>query len=134
MTFPAPPRPRSNLIRVTLPFPPSANRYWRTTRDGRTYVSAEAKQFKTHVALLCSRCRPLEGDVRLTLAFFRPAKRGDLSNRIKILEDALIGFAYADDKQVAHIDAERFEDKANPRVEVMVEPYGVCVAATGGTE
>lgn len=111
-------------VRLTLPYPPSANRYWRTTRQGRTYVSPDAKAYKRAVA---DRARaalvgpPLAGEVALTLAVFRPRKAGDLSNRIKVLEDALIGIAYRDDAQVRRIVAERFDDKRAPRVEVLVE-------------
>lgn len=110
-------------MKVTLPYPPSANRYWRHGR-GRTYVSEEAQEYRQAAKLraLTAGMRPLDGPVVLHVTVFRPQKRGDLSNRIKVLEDALIGVAYADDDQVAEIHALRLEDKANPRVEVRVEP------------
>jgi crossover junction endodeoxyribonuclease RusA len=107
-------------VTVTLPYPPSANRYWRTTRDGRTYVSAEAKQYKKDVAKVAGRAN-LTGELRLTMFVYRPRKTGDLSNRIKVLEDALQGVLFNDDKQISEIYAVRLDDKQNPRVEVTVE-------------
>jgi Holliday junction resolvase RusA-like endonuclease len=111
-------------VTLTLPYPPSANLYWRKTRNGGLYVSPEAKSYKKVVWLIGMKAgaRPLTGDVTLGLRVYRPQKSGDLSNRIKVLEDALIGVAFEDDKQVAELHAARFDDAANPRVEVWVEP------------
>lgn len=107
---------------ITLPFPISANRYWRSYR-GRVVVSAEATTYKTAVRWCCIEQgvqEPLTGDVALTLDFYRPTKRVDLDNMQKILLDAIQGFAYLDDKQIIEIHARRFDDRANPRVEVCV--------------
>lgn len=107
------------MITLSLPYPPSANRYWRNFR-GRMVISPEAKGYKTAVQLIAKRAgvRLLTGEVALILRVYRPRKAGDLSNRIKVLEDALQGVAFHDDSQVVAIEAERFDDKANPRVEV----------------
>lgn len=107
-------------IHLSLPYPPSANRYWRSFR-GTTVVSSEAKQYKRDVALLAGGTEPFEGDVILCLDVYRARKAGDLSNRIKVLEDALQGIAYIDDKQVVEIHARRFDDARNPRVEVTIK-------------
>lgn len=107
--------------KLTLPYPPSANKYWRMWK-GRILVSAEARQYKLDIATLAriAGLRPLDVPVILSLDIYRPAKRGDLSNRIKILEDALQGVAYDDDSQIVEITARRFEDKKEPRVEVTI--------------
>jgi Holliday junction resolvase RusA-like endonuclease len=55
------------------------------------------------------------------LVVYRPRKAGDLSNRIKVLEDALNGIAWIDDKQIVEIHARREDDASNPRVEVRIE-------------
>lgn len=109
-------------ITLTLPYPPSANRYWRQGKNGRVYVSPEAESYKNEVFWLCVKqsLHPFDGDVKLTLDFYRPRKSGDLSNRIKVLEDALQNNAYHDDKQVVEIHARRFDDKRRPRVEVEI--------------
>lgn len=110
-------------MRLTLPYPPSANRYWRSFR-GRTVVSAEARNYKREVAKACKAAglvEPLSGEVALSVTVYRPILRGDLGNRLKVLEDALNGFAWHDDEQVARIHMERHLDRAEPRVEVEVQ-------------
>ena len=110
-------------IRLTLPPPISANRYWRTFRN-RTVVSAEAKTYKTAVGWIARAAidEPLTGDVAVTLPVYRKAKRGDLDNYNKVLLDSLSGIAYTDDSQVTELHAYRFDDKHNPRVEVEITP------------
>lgn len=121
-------------MRLTLPYPPSANRYWRIDRRGFTYVSPEAKRYKAKVRWLgiAAKARPLEGPVVMRLAVYRPRRVGDLSNRIKVLEDSLCGVAFDDDEQVVEIYAIRLEDRANPRVEVTVEPANASQIAGNG--
>jgi Holliday junction resolvase RusA-like endonuclease len=104
-----------------LPYPPSANRYWRTDRGGKPHLSDEAKLYKLISADL-ARGTPISGDVKLVAHVFRPQKSGDLSNRIKVLEDVLRGIAYVDDKQTAVIEFHRWDDARNPRVQVDVLP------------
>lgn len=111
------------MIHLTLPYPPSANRLWR--RQGRHMVlSQEARDYKAEVAALAvmSVCEPLDGDIEITLHVYRPRKSGDLSNRIKVLEDSLQGYAYVNDSQIVVIHAYRHDDKINPRVEVTITP------------
>lgn len=107
-------------VEITLPWPPSANRYWRIFR-GRAVKSADATAYKKAVAEVCDGMTECFGDVIIRLDFFRPRKSGDLDNRIKILLDAMQGTAYKDDKQIVEIHARRFDDKANPRVEVRIQ-------------
>lgn len=120
-------------MRLTLPYPPSANRYWRTNQHGHNYVSPEAKRYKEGVRLRAHMARlgkPLACPVVLTVVVYRPQKSGDLSNRIKVLEDALNGIAFVDDSQVVEIHARREDDKTNPRVEVQVEAAAVAKEKT----
>lgn len=109
------------MIRLSLPYPPSANRYWRNFR-GRVVVSEEAEVFKRRVADLCEHAGivPVEGRVGITLDVFRPRKSGDLDNSIKVCLDAIQGWAYLNDNQVVTLIAHREDDKTNPRVEVQV--------------
>jgi crossover junction endodeoxyribonuclease RusA len=106
---------------ITLPMPPSANRYWRSCR-GRVFVSAEAKAYKALAAQMArdAGMKPLVGDVVFTVKVYRPQKSGDLGNRLKVLEDALEGVAYLNDKQITEQHAYRFDDRSNPRVEVTI--------------
>lgn len=115
--------PGGDRMKITLPPPISANRYWRHFR-GRMVVSAEAKLYKQQVAWIAKAAGAelLTGDVSVTMRVYRPAKRMDLDNAAKILLDSLNGIAYTDDSQIVRILAERYDDKHNPRVEVEVTP------------
>jgi crossover junction endodeoxyribonuclease RusA len=111
------------LTALVLPFPPSANRYWRSVPGRGVLLSAEARRYKEDAGMvaLAAGVRPVDGPVALTVTLYRPAKRGDLDNRIKVLLDALGGgIAYRDDSQVVELHAYRLDDKDHPRVEVQV--------------
>jgi Holliday junction resolvase RusA-like endonuclease len=84
--------------------------------------SREATEYKEQVGWLCAaeKLAPLQDDVCVSLDFYRPAKRGDLDNLLKVTLDSLIGWAYEDDKQVAEIHVMRHEDKDDPRVEISI--------------
>lgn len=142
------------MIRLTLPFPPSANRYWRTTVRGSfvsTYVSAEAKDFKEQVGWVCKAAgirEPIAGRVRITVELYparpqdwarRVKKLGaawddsvrciDLDNANKVLLDALKGVAIVDDGwPVRSLHCDRMEpDEHDARVVVCIEPLGAQV-------
>ncbi len=120
MTCPAP-------TRLVLPYPPSTNRYWRIFR-GHAVRSAEATAYKAavHHACLAARVRSLVGPVALEVRLYRPRKAGDLDNRLKVLLDSLQGHLYADDAQVVELHAYRQDDKAEPRVEVVLWAAGTA--------
>lgn len=106
---------------LKLPYPPSANRYWRHNR-GIIHRSSEAKAFMDRAAILARAAGMpmLRGDVRIVLDVYRPARRGDLDNSLKVLIDSLRGICYADDKQIIAIEARRHDDPTDPRVMVQV--------------
>lgn len=134
------------MIRLTLQYPPSANRYWRHTAPrGRvmSFLSAEAKAYKDDVAWRARLAKivPITGRVALTVRLFphRPKdwlKRQrkdpetwddtvqciDLGNCEKVLSDALNGVAWLDDSQHRRIVLERMPpDENGARVEVEIE-------------
>lgn len=112
-------------VSIVLPYPVSANRYWRSFAvGGRAIVtlSPEAKAFKQEVQWLAANAgvrKPLTGRIDLQVQLYpkRPldfAKRCrkdpdgwedgilcmDLGNCEKVLCDALNGIAWVDDKQI----------------------------------
>lgn len=108
-------------MKFVLPYPPSSNRYWRVWR-GRAVKSSEARAYQAQVRLMnVGHSGVLASAVVVTCFVFRPAKRGDLDNTLKVMLDALKGIAFIDDKQVVELHAKRFDDKNNPRAEVWVE-------------
>lgn len=133
------------MIIVTLPWPVSANVYWRTRvvkGVAMTYVSAEAKAFKADVATVLSRAgveSPYLGRVAIGLTLYphrpqdwqkRMRKLGeawddgvrsiDLDNAIKVTLDAMKGIAFEDDAWVRKIVAERAEPDGQARVVVTI--------------
>lgn len=142
-------------ICLTLPYPISANRYWRSfVPRGHTRaivtLSDEAKAYKTEVQWLCRQAgvrRPITGRVCIEVRLYpnRPqdwAKRAakdpagwddtvqclDLDNANKVLLDSLKGVAIDDDKWVRRIVSERMEPDAGPaRVVVTITPLAPVV-------
>ena len=109
--------------RLSLPLPPSANVYWRWTKTG-VYVSAKAKHYKEMIYWLAKEAQigePLTGAVAVTITVYRPQRRGDLDNRLKVLIDALRGIAYEDDSQIVELHAYQKEAPNNGSVEVEVK-------------
>lgn len=132
-------------IRLILPYPVSANRYWRTRAVkgvAMTYVSSEAKAYKSQVAIvakLAGIIQPMQGRVAVSYILYpkRPldwVKRAtkqpndwddtvaclDLDNAQKVLLDSLKGVVFEDDKWVRQIDAIRAEPDGEARIVVMV--------------
>lgn len=106
-----------------LPYPPSANRYWRKWRN-RMVKSNEARGYQEYAGWTAKAAGAHlhAGAVGLSLRIYRPQRRRDLDNCIKVLVDALQGVSYNNDNQVREIHAYLEDDKAAPRVEVEVQP------------
>ena len=127
MTPPSP--PSLTWGPVTLPVPPSANRYWRSWR-GRVVRSAEAEAYCYAVGLMTRRYRGTEWPTRgaavaVAVRWVRAKAAGDLDNRLKVLLDALQGVLYWDDGQVAELHAYRDDsDRHHPRVDVVAWRVG----------
>lgn len=133
----------STPSRLRLPLPPSANDYWtigRRRKKGRRRKNAclvltkEARRYKASVLLRgkIAGAKPVSGPVELRLVVHFRDRRSDLSNRIKVLEDALQGVSYLNDKQVHRLVAERGEDCETPFVEVEVAAYNQANDSKGG--
>lgn len=109
-------------LRLTMPYPPSANEYWKPAPGLGLVPSRKALAYKKRVrALLAATTRPLRGQVVLSGTVYRPLRSGDLGNRLKVLEDALNGIAFLDDSQICayrNFEFAPWTDKGNPRVEL----------------
>lgn len=135
------------MITLTLPYPVSANVYWRSfvpRGHSRSIVtlSDEAKAYKATVGKLVRAAgirAPLAGRVAISVQLFsaRPqdwARRArkdptawdddvrciDLDNANKVLLDSLKGLAIEDDKWVRKLWSERMEPDGEARVVVTI--------------
>ena len=136
-------------IVLTLPWPISANRYWRTYmpkgfKAPVTAVSTEAKEYKRAVGLIARVAgirAPIAGRVSVHLQLYpkRPkdaARRAtkdpmgwdetvqclDLDNARKVVYDALKGIVFEDDALIFRDSGERMEPDGEARVVVTIEP------------
>ena len=139
--------PEAQEITLVLPWPVSANRYWRSFvprghQRAIVTLSDEAKAYKQEVGWLAKAAgvrKPIPGRVSVDVRLYplRPAdwaKRAakdpagwddtvrciDLDNARKVLYDALKGVAFEDDKWVRRDSAERMEPDGEARVVVTV--------------
>lgn len=144
------------MIVLTLPYPISANVYWRSmVRFNRaiTYVSPEAKDFKQkvqHIAHAAGIRTPITGRVELGVQLYpqrpldwaRRAKRNphgwdddvrciDLDNANKVLLDSVKGIVIEDDKWVRKISSERMEPDGEARVVLYVRQLAAPATMQG---
>ena len=121
------------MIHLDLPQPPSVN-YAKVSARGangrsRMILSRQARDYLQSArqrALIQMRQQGYriirDGDVEMHVYWLRATKRGDLTNRIKLLEDALNGVAYTDDRQIAASHQYRIDGLRRGRVLVTVAP------------
>jgi len=103
------------MVRLKLPYPVSANRYWRIWRN-KAVRSREAAAYKETVRRIAQEAgvMPSEGSVAVCLRLIPKANKDgsanktviDLDNALKVTLDALQGIIYENDKQVRRIVAE----------------------------
>lgn len=140
------------MIELTLPYPLSANRYWRSfvpRGHARAIVtlSDEAKAYKQEIGWLAKKAgirTPLAGRVAIEIRLYpkrpqdweRRARKNplawdddvqciDLDNANKVLLDSLKGIAIEDDRWVRRIVAERMEPDGEARVVVTITPLAL---------
>lgn len=128
------------VISLTIPGHPVGKQRARVCRTGHAYTPAKTVNYEALVkqtfAAKYPDFVPMPGPVRMTLSIFiaesketqrklrqgiqvYPTIKPDASNVLKIIEDALNGLAYVDDKQVVWVEVVKgYSPK--PRVEVVV--------------
>lgn len=121
----------TNGVQIVAPVPPSANRWWRNWK-GRMVLSTEARNYKVAIKALTTAWAARagvamqEGPIAIEIHWYRAIKKGDLDKRLGVMLDALQGSIYVNDDQIVRLLATRQDDKANPRVRVVVtalSPY-----------
>lgn len=114
---------------LTVPLPPTTNNAYSQGRNGRRFLVQSGKDYKAdihdRVKIFSQGWRPT-GKLRLTIGLVFPDnRRADISNRIKLLEDALAEALGFDDRDIWQLYVWRSEpDKLNSRCEVRLEEIG----------
>lgn len=134
-------------MKLNLPYPISANRYWRTFRTKTgvpvTVVSKEAQVYKNEVvtrAKVAGLVTPIPGylEVSIVLHPIKPktirvsndeVRCIDLDNALKVTLDSLQGIAYENDSAVRRIYAERGEPIDGGGLYVEIKRYEIRKAA-----
>jgi len=146
------------MIELTLPYPISANLYWRSFvprghQRAIVTLSDEAKAYKQEVGWLCRQAGvrvPLAGRVAVEIELYpqRPqdwARRArkapmtwdddvrciDLDNANKVLLDSLKGVAIEDDKWVRELLMRRMEPDGDARVVVRIRQMALPASPQG---
>jgi crossover junction endodeoxyribonuclease RusA len=111
-------------MQVSIPFPPSVNHYWRHV-GGRVYISDRGMAYRQAVGFACLGMQPLTGEVAVIIEVTAPdRRRRDLDNLLKASLDALSGWLWHDDAQIAdlHIRWARERVKKPGALKVSVRP------------
>jgi crossover junction endodeoxyribonuclease RusA len=107
---------------LVLPYPPSGNASVRFVPGlPRPLRSKEAKAYRPLFRLavleqLGAMPAPFAGELRFRAHIIRPARRGDLDNSLKVLQDAAQGLLYRNDSQIAQLRITRSVDPQDPRI------------------
>ena len=96
-----------NAITLTLPWPPSVNKYWRTFQ-GRMIISAEGRSYRKAVAdqvLIQRGAKHYMGKLRVNIEAFRPDnRRRDLDNLLKaVLDGCTHAGVWEDDSNIVDL-------------------------------
>jgi len=122
------------VIQLTLPSPPSLNSLYGRSKMG-VYKKKEHSRYIEQIQkiLILNKILPLQGDLSLTMTWYRAKRRGDLDNIFKTIWDGLAiqtalvnkkrvpvsKYAlFENDSQITVLVARKDYDKKNPRVEI----------------
>ena len=107
---------------ITLDFPPSLNRYYRTI-GSRVLISREGRQYRMKTVSRLGGIRPIDGDLALVVHLYPPDhRRRDPDNCLKCLQDSLVNAgAMRDDSQVKILHVEMLDPVPDGKVYVLVE-------------
>jgi crossover junction endodeoxyribonuclease RusA len=111
-------------VSVQIPWPPSANRYWRKYR-GRMVVSEEARKYIDDITILALtwQIKTFKTRLSLKIAAYPPDRRvRDIDNILKIAIDSLQHAGiYEDDSQIDRIYIERGISNPPGHMDILIE-------------
>jgi crossover junction endodeoxyribonuclease RusA len=110
-------------LNITLPYPPSVNLAWRTTKQGKMYLAKQVKEYRKNVwAITFNKTKFGKSRVRLEIKMFPPDnRRRDADNICKAVLDSLQHTnVLEDDSQVQQLYIEKCEKFEGGKIEVMM--------------
>ena len=117
------------MMKLTLPFPPSVNTYWRNTRKG-VLISASGRSFRSNaLADIMEQLRrapePITVKGAVSVSLYPPDKRPrDLDNYLKAAFDSLThAGVWVDDKQIKRFEVEWGPLTKGGKTEITINPY-----------
>ena len=119
--------PLTEVSRLTLPWPPSLNRYYRHVAirgQPRTLISADGREYRERVKRVVGPVATLRGRLAVCVLACPPDRRArDLDGMHKALLDALThAGVWADDSQIDALVTLRGERVQGGSVVVRIEP------------
>lgn len=120
------------MIELTLPYPPSANSYWRSPNTGklagRHLLSEKGRAYREAVKVLCWQrgVKRMLGRLSVVLVVCPPdRRRRDLDNVLKASLDSLTaGGAWDDDSQIDRIVVERGQVVKDGALLIKIQKWG----------
>ena len=96
------------MYKITLPFPPSVNGYWRAIKRGKicaNILSQKGREYKEQVKSIIGDIKPLEGRLAVYIELCPPDRRKrDIDNYSKALLDSLTeSGVWLDDEQIDYL-------------------------------
>lgn len=121
-------------MKLTLPFPPSVNTYWRAPNKGplagRHLISEKGRQFRVAafasvIEQLRRKPKPLDGELSVAVILYPPDRRNrDLDNYGKALFDALThAGVWHDDSQMKRMLVEWGPIVPKGSAEIIIEEF-----------
>lgn len=106
------------MLTLTLPYPPSVNRYWRHYQ-GRVLISKEGREYRKKVQQYClitKKQKPFTGFLKVKVQMWPPdRRRRDVDNIEKGLFDSLCkAGVYEDDYQIEDFHIIRSREPSPP--------------------
>jgi len=115
----------------SLPWPPSLNTAYPSTKTGRRILSKKGRAYQKEVWALCAqqKIKMLRGTVSITIQAYPPDRRKrDLDNLFKMILDSLQkAFIIEEDSLVYHLAITKHAPMSPGRVEINLEKYELMV-------
>jgi len=117
------------MVEITLTGNPLSTqhiyKYFCRGRFGGFYMSKKGKDAKARYKEEIKeqyKGEPMEQDVEMYVKLFFGTKRKvDVDNFSKLVNDALSELVYVDDVQIKKLTTEKFYDKENPHIEILIK-------------